>query len=498
LSTLTLHQALSKGYWDIVFFAESLLGMPLHEGQRRYLRAKAEDFRAGRKIKIWVLVPGNRWGKSVTLAILHIWHCTYKIGLARGDADAIAKASYATANLSPHSETTKPVFDAIKQIMTSAFVIKERNQAAKNNNCLLTWLIDLDHIRNQPPFYIPFTNRSEILFRSTGEDKGDSIQGKSFGYISDDEGGRDKHLEYVMTSNVIPRLGDLGGWFDLVSTPDQKSPSILHHMDLFEKGMRQEQGYYAQEGDASENHYLPEDYVQSMIDLYRGDPILDQVLYGKFVFSGDAFYKGPDIQAAKNEELNGGMAYEAGREYVIAVDTAMGEDEQVYTVLRKPIGEEVKWKLVRQLSVKGNSKSPDVHMADFIALVGQYKRFNNVKIIIEAWNGESGRFCLDLPYDLQVITTPYGSWTFPGRSKLEATNKNPRMLKPNILLALRKMLANGQIEIPNESTLVKQLSIYREDDSNIPTDRVISLALACWLATDGAPKHNNEVIEVNW
>lgn len=489
---------MSMGYWDIVYFAEELLGMTLHEGQKRYLRAKAADFRAGRPTKIWMLVPGNRWGKSVILAILHIWHCTYKIGITRGDAEAIARAAYATANLSPHSETTKPVFDAIKQIMTSSFVIRARDVPARNNNCKIGFLLDADHIRNQAPFYIPFTNRSEILFRSTGEDKGDSIQGKTFGYISDDEGGRDKHLEYVMKSNVLPRLADLGGWFDLCSTPDQKSPSILHHMDLFEKGQRGEPGYYSQEGDASENHYLPDDYVQSMIDLYKGDPILDQVLYGKFVFSGDAFYQGPDIQAAKNDDLNLGVTYEEGRHYVVAVDTAMGEDEQVYTVLRKPVGDETKWQVVRQLSAKGNSKSPDVHVADFEALVRHYKRMNNLKIIIETWNGESGRFCLDLPYDLQVITTTYGSWSFPGRAKTEATNKNPRMLKPNILLALRKMLAANLIEVPNETKLIKQLSIYREDDTNIPTDRVISLALACWLATDGAPKHNNEPVDVVW
>jgi hypothetical protein len=66
-----------------------------------------------------------------------------------------------------------------------------------------------------------------------------------------------------------------------------------------------------------------------------------------------------------------------------------------------------------------------------------------------------------------------------------------------MLLALRNLLAKRELKLPNEPTLVKQLSIYREDDTNIPTDRVISLALACWLATDGAPKNNNEIIEID-
>ena len=490
----TLHQALSKGYHDPIFFAEEFLGMPLHEGQKRWLRAKADDFANGRKTKIWNLVPGNRWGKSVVVAILHIWHGFYKIGISRGDAEAINRASYMTVNLAPHSDATKPVFDAIKQILTSSFVIKYRDLPARNNQCKIGFLLDEAHIRNQPPYMIPFTNRTQILFRSTGEDKGDSIQGKSFGYISYDEGGRSKHLEHELSGNIIPRLGDLGGWLDIVSTPDTASPSILYHYELFEKGKLGESGYYSQEGDATENHFLPEGYVKDMQDLYAGNPILEQVLYGKFVFAGDNIYPGDDIIAAKDESLNGGIPYEPGHHYVIAVDTAMGEDEMVFTVLdvtEKP------FRLVRQMAAKGSSKAPGIHMQDFDSLVRQYKKVNNVKIIIETWNGESAGFYRDLPYDLQMIAKCWGSWQPPGITSMAKTAMRS-VKKEEIIMAPRKLLALRELKIPNEPTLDKQLSIYRENDSNIPTDRVISLALACWLATDGAMKHNNEVIEVNW
>ena len=72
--------------------------------------------------------------------------------------------------------------------------------------------------------------------------------------------------------------------------------------------------------------------------------------------------------------------------------------------------------------------------------------------------------------------------------------RNPRNVKKaEILIALRKLLANHLLKIPNESNLIKQLSIYREDANKLPTDRVMSLALASWLATDGKP--NTEVIE---
>lgn len=460
--------------------------MPLHPGQKRFLH----DANA----KINVLVPGNRWGKSVTVAIKHIHACFYKTGIARGDGEALAKASYMTANLAPHSDATKPVFDAIIQILSSSFIIKHRHQPATNNVCKIGFLLDKDHIRNQAPYYIPYTNRASTLFRSTGEDKGDSIQGKSFGYISDDEAGRSKHLEYEVTSNILPRLGDLGGQLDLVSTPDMRSPSILYHDDLFQKGMRGDAGYYSQEGDASENIFLPANYVQDMIDLYRGDPIIEQVLYGKFVFAGDNIYPGDQVLRAKSEDLDGGVAYEPEHHYVIGVDTAMGEDEMVYSVLdvtTKP------YRLVRQEAIKGSKKSPTVHMADFDSLVRQYKRVNNVKIMLETWNGESAGFYRSLPWDLQLLTTCWGSWQPDGIDS--KTKARRRMIKKEeITLSIRKLLDEDALKLPNESTLIKQLSIYREDDTNIPTDRVISLALACWLATDGAPKHNNQVIEVEW
>lgn len=491
---LTLHQALSRGYFDIVFFAEHFLGMSLHEGQKRYLRSKAEDFRDNRKTKIWLLVPGNRFGKSVVVAILHIWHGFYKIGIARGDGNAIAKASYMTANLAPHSDATKPVFDAIIQILTSSFIIRERGIPARNNECKLGFLLDSAHIRNQAPYYIPFTNRSSVLFRSTGEDKGDSIQGKSFGYISYDEGGRSKHLEYELSSNILPRLGDLGGSLDIVSTPDMRSPSILFHFDLFEKGKRGDRGYYSQEGSAEENIFLPENYVRDMISLYKGDPILKQVLYGEFVFAGDNIYPGDQVIRAKSDELDGGVPYAPGHHYIVGVDTAMGEDEMVYTVLdvtEKP------YKVVRQMAIKGSKKSPTVHTADFDSLCRQYLQLNNLQIIIETFNGESAGFYRNLPLDLQMMTFCWGSWQPDG---LDSKSKSRRrtIKKEEITLSIRKLLDEDALKIPNESTLVKQLSIYREDDTNIPTDRVISLALACWYATDGAAKHNNEVTEVTW
>lgn len=487
---LDLQKALTEGYEDIVLFSKILLGMPLHEGQIEFLTKGKE--------KINILVPANRWGKSITVAVKHIHACFYKRGLGRGNTEGWAKAGYQTANLAPHTEMTQPVFQAIKAIMTSSFPIPQPDGTTINNNCLISWFLDDEHIRNSTPYLIPFMNRSEILFRSGGEDKFDSIQGKRFGYISYDECGRSNWLNHELTANIIPRLADLNGTLDLVSTPDMKSSSILAHYRLFQKGMNRAPGYYAQEGSIAQNKYLLRtnpNYINEMLELYTGDPILDQVIYGKFVFAGDNLFPTTDIAEAIDEDLTVGIAYQKGHSYIIGIDTAIGADEMVYTVIDTT---EKPFKVVRIVAAKGSSKSPDIHMADFLALFDHYKQgISNVRVALETWNGESVRFYKDLPLSIAILTKTWGSWTPEGIQRKPTGSRLSK--KADILIALRKCLAKHELKLPNDSKLIEQLSIYREQDRELQTDRVMSLALACWLATDGKPKVSTiQYEEVTW
>jgi hypothetical protein len=67
------------------------------------------------------------------------------------------------------------------------------------------------------------------------------------------------------------------------------------------------------------------------------------------------------------------------------------------------------------------------------------------------------------------------------------------------LLSLRvlKIFAqdpNPVLNVGDDKTgadLIQQLSIYKEDDNNLPTDRLISLALACWLALEQNVKQDS-------
>jgi hypothetical protein len=232
--------------------------------------------------------------------------------------------------------------------------------------------------------------------------------------------------------------------------------------------------------------------------LFEDDPLKDQILEGKFIFGGDSIFNYQDILEAEDKELNDGVRRVDGNTYVIGIDTAIGSDEMVYTVLdstQRP------FKLVKMVAAKGNSKSPQLHLNDFLDLFDTYRGdANRITVMLETWNGESVRFYHDLPPHVQAVTRCYGSWQ-PERRITENKNqpkpKNHAVKKADLLLSLKKLLAAKELKIPaNNAPLTQQLSIYKEKDDNIPTDRVMSLALAAWLASETA--FNQEIRWMKW
>jgi len=477
--------------------------MPLHPGQVKYLRETTS-----RKTKVNVLVPSNRWGKSSMIACKQIWYLFYKFGVRTGNREAWGKAEYRTANIAPKAALIEPVFKYIDQILTSRFPINLPDGRIVTNKCMIEWFYQVERTNNSPPFKQYMANGSYIEHRTIGQTGSDSLEGKPYGYISYDEAGRSDHLEDEINGTLLARLFDWQGPLDLVSTPDQNSQSILHHYKLYQDGLVGLNSTYTQQGALRDNIFFSKEQIDSQYELYQNNPLRDQVLEGKFVFGGDNFFNAEDILQAQDEALNDGIRYIEGHKYVIGVDTAMGSDEMVYTVtdvtdisfneLDQAVGN---YQLVRQIANKGNTKSPQVHLNDFVDLVYSYWSQNrdNLWILLETWNGESARFYQDLPYEIQNITRCYGSWqphkNITGGNKNATPRPNNNVKKADILLALRKAIASKRLKIPNEPKLVQQLSIYREDDEKIPTDRVMALALACWMADEGMKV---EVEEVAW
>ena len=446
-----------------------------------------------KKYRKFLLVPANRYGKSVTVACLQLWYLFHKFGIRDGNKDSWLKAQYAL---------TEPVFKYVEQIMTSTFPINLPDGRMVTNQCQIEWFYLKEKTANTPPRVQYFANNSYIEHRTLGSDQGGSLQGKPYGLITYDEGGRSQHLDNEVNNNIMPRLFDWTGDLHIPSTPDQNSPSILTHFEMYKDGLNHRNQTYTMEGSLSDNTFFTPEQIKAQFDMYEDNPLKEQVLHGKFVFGGDQLYNSAEILAAQDESLDDGKRYIEDHNYVFGIDTALATDEMVYTVIdvtEKP------YQMVRQMAAKGNSKSPQMHLNDLIDLFYSYKDTSkqNIQILLETWNGESARFYQDLPYEMQGVTKCYGSWQ-PTKVNM-SDNKNQRVKptnnikKADILLALKKLLSNNELKIPkNAPVLQQQLSIYKEDDDKIPTDRVISLALACWIALDQETKQIQEWQTIEW
>lgn len=482
-----LQELNDKGRTDPLVFIEQLLGMKLHEGQKKYLRValKAIDNGDEPLVRRFVLSSANRWGKSALIACLQLWYLYYKIGVRASSEGDWFDIEYRTANIAPFSSLTEPVFKAMKQIMTSTYPIRDDSGVISTNKCQIEWFFLEDRTLNTPPFKLFFANNSYIEHLSLMGNKGDSLQGKPYGIITYDEAARSDHLQLEIDDAITGRLLDWTAPLHLLSTPAQDSASLLYYNDLYKEGLAGINSTYTQTGSIYENTFFTKEQVAEQERMLEGNPLKNQVLHGEFIFGTTTIFPGVDILDAEDETLNDGERYQGGHSYTIGVDTAIGSDEMVYTVLdttKKP------YRLVREEAVKGSSRSPQMHLNILCDLVDTYRKGNNMQMIVETFNGESARFYEDLPPYIRSFSTAYGTWQ-PSKQKNDNSNpvssRTAVIKKADVIVALKKTLAAKELKIPkNNYMLIKQLYIYKEDDKRIPTDRTMALALAVWLAQD--------------
>ena len=110
-------EVLVAGEEDPIFFAEEFLGVHLNAFNKRALLSLINN-----KQVIWV--TSNQIGKTVTLAITHLWFAFYKIGFS-GDPEKIDKARFETLNISPVSRQAKECQKYVKEILHSQFSWEE-------------------------------------------------------------------------------------------------------------------------------------------------------------------------------------------------------------------------------------------------------------------------------------------------------------------------------------------------------------------------------------
>ncbi len=331
---------------DIIKFSEEMLGMPLNDFQKKFLSRTTtprsfwqmrfgevvEDiggFLFGRNIAF----PSNQVGKTVMIAIKHIYFNYYKIGLDL-DGSMIDKAYYASLNISPHSRQVKQCFAYVKEILNEQFIINDPTGAKRLNklNPLLKGFLIGD---NANLGELRFVNNAVMYSVPVGQDQAASLAGAQFGYISYDECAQSYHLENELGAKIMSRLIRYGVCLDLISTPEVDSPSHQYYFHIVQLGLKGQDGWWACGATLDDNKFIPEQQRErAKADLLKTNPIKYlQVVKGEFVSSGKRFFDHAEIENLWR--MPGRIACIPHRKYLLISDWGMSDtgDESVHGVL---------------------------------------------------------------------------------------------------------------------------------------------------------------------
>jgi len=300
---------------DPVLFANVLLPKKPHPGQITWLNE------ANKAIN--VLVPGNRWGKSTVIAMRHIWHNVFKVGLPLMSPEAWLRADYQTMSTAMSADQAEIVFREAKNLLNDP---KTRPLVAS--------------IRTTPFPQIRFYNGAIMHCRSSHDDAR-YIDGHQYRFLSVDEAGWISELKRFMNNVYIMRLAG-GGMIDLIGTPKGYGDLYFY----YSRGERKVKHYYSQRGSIYDNPFLSREDVEMRDQLLAsGNPKLrEQVLYGSFVdFAGLAFTQ-DQMHNAFREDLRESKPYIKGHKYVTAWDLGRQNDFTVGITLDYT---ERPWRLVK-------------------------------------------------------------------------------------------------------------------------------------------------------
>jgi hypothetical protein len=234
-----------------------------------------------------ILVPSNRWGKTLITSVKHLWYNHYKIGV-RGTPENIAKTRCGTLNLSPHSNQCQAGYEYILDILFSRFTFTI-NGESKVNKCRISNFYSSDNSQKR---IVLFRNGTFYKAVPTGEDQASSLAGNPYLYISYDECAQSLHLKAELPAKIMSRLIDYGGPLDLVSTPEVDKPSHQYFFHISKLGMKFDDGWFTLIGKLADNIFLnPKEVEKISGSIKSTDPVkYRQVVYGEFVTTGKKMF----------------------------------------------------------------------------------------------------------------------------------------------------------------------------------------------------------------
>lgn len=470
-------KAIRKGLYSLCFFAEYWLGIKVNPFQQRLFEMISSCLWGGEYSKedlIELLVDaGNRTGKTVALAILHIYFAYYKIGATYGPGYDDFK--YRTFDISPHSRQAKECLKYIKDILEGRLTWQVDGRRYSNSASLK--LTNFYEGQNENLGELRYTNRSVTYAFSTGEDMGAGFAGLPAGLVTYDECVLSHHLEDELDANVYSRLGDYGKLVALVSTPNEEGHSQQYFYHLISQADNLENNYKVVHGSFMENIFISEEKRESHAKtLMDRDPVMArQILFGEFVTTGGVMF---ETQVIERIWDRGSLFADPVPEhkYVIAIDWGVADkgDETVMLVFDL---DALPFRIARVYSKQGADPYELVATATLMA-----QEYNDAEVIMDTGSMGGKMFKKMLK---QLKTHDFeaaGSKNVKGDALMFTQVMLTKDRKKRIGADGKIYEDNpnfGWIRAPYISKLAAQLSTYRIEDAKLKQDWVSALYIGC-------------------
>ena len=265
-----------RGLFDPSYFAEVVLGINLHDGQKEWLENSC--------CRENILATGNRWGKSFAAAVKVVHHALYRPRKLKFDTSG----RYRIVTASITQEQAYIVFNQVVRLVRQSPLLEPLITA---------------HTKTPYP-RLEFGNGATVEARST-QNRGEYLLGHDYDLFIFDEVAFESDPEYVVEEVIQMRLADREGKLDLVSTPNGRNWFYRRAREVIE-GKRN--GYF-QSGDSRENMYISRDFLEDRLK-YFSDRRVQQNIMAQFVDSGGEILKGEYIDAAMSRYREAASAFD--------------------------------------------------------------------------------------------------------------------------------------------------------------------------------------------
>lgn len=481
--------ALADHRYDPVGFARVHLGIELHPGQQEFLLEAIRFSPDGTlAYKYPNLTASNRWGKTVVLAVVHLFFAVYKHGLMVEGQDWFLHP-YGIINICPLVSLANVARDMVNDILQS----KAKEQILNPNGrgyCDLGPMF----MRGEDGFLVTYgdykgfkTKVTNVTMEyRTSDDNAKALQGTPKFLVTFDEAGRQKGFINLMGAHVVPRTLDTNGMVATFSTPDVDTGT--DYEDWCIKGdpenFFREPLFYYRRGVIYENPHVTAEMIRTLTAGVE-DYLLPQVLEGKFVQGSEAFFPKPALDRAFRVDIKPDLGPSLPNHlYIITADLAVAKagDRSVFSVWDIT---QMPFRILQIIEPKRGTPHP--------VLIQMLKEL--LELYHREWpHPERPDVVLKSEAELIYDSSGMGGKMF--QTELATLNPRPRgydfggvtKKKLQILASLRMLFEKDYLLVPGQYGGAKQeLRNYKRTDANIETDTVMSLALGAYLAERALP-----------